>query len=83
MLVYRATEKDCMGEDGLANECVICLEDFEVGDEMGRLECLCKFHRVRLSCHRLADTKLTSSLEMHTRLVGEERLRHMSDPSTS
>jgi hypothetical protein len=42
MLVYKATEKDC-GEE---IECVICLEEFEVGEEMGRLECLCKFHRV-------------------------------------
>ena len=47
MLKYMATEKDCSGEDGLNQECVICLEDFEVGDEMGRLECLCKFHKVR------------------------------------
>ncbi|KAF2669288.1 FYVE-domain-containing protein [Microthyrium microscopicum] len=45
MLVYTATEKDCMGEDGLPQECVICLEEFEDGDEMGRLACLCKFHR--------------------------------------
>lgn len=49
MLVYLATEKDCTGEDGSANECVICLEEFENGDEMGRLECLCKFHRVSTS----------------------------------
>jgi hypothetical protein len=42
MLVYKATEKDCGDEV----ECVICLEEFEVGEEMGRLECLCKFHRV-------------------------------------
>lgn len=46
MLVYKATEKDCMGDDSLAVECVICFEEFEVGDDMGRLECLCKFHRV-------------------------------------
>lgn len=46
MLVYHASEKDCVGEDGLAQECVICFEDFAVGAEMGRLECLCKFHRV-------------------------------------
>ena len=48
MVVYHATEKDCVGEneDGLA-ECVICFEEFEVGAEMGRLECLCKFHKVR------------------------------------
>lgn len=49
MVVYHATEKDCVGEDGEgAQECVICFEEFAVGDEMGRLECLCKFHKVRL-----------------------------------
>lgn len=48
MLVYRATEKDCVGEDGEEQECVICFEEFKVGVEMGRLECLCKFHKVRL-----------------------------------
>lgn len=48
MVVYHATEKDCVGEDGEgAAECVICFEEFAVGDEMGRLECLCKFHKVR------------------------------------
>ena len=46
MLVYNATEKDCVGEDGATQECVICFEDFEVGAEMGRLECLCKYHKV-------------------------------------
>jgi hypothetical protein len=37
---YKATEKDCF-EDA---ECTICLEEFEVGEEMGRLECFCRFH---------------------------------------
>jgi hypothetical protein len=46
MLVYNATEKDCVGDEGVREECIICFEEFEVGDEMGRLECLCKFHRV-------------------------------------
>ena len=47
MLVYHASEKDCIGEDGdEPQECVICFEEFSVGDEMGRLECLCKFHKV-------------------------------------
>ncbi|KAL8713229.1 MAG: hypothetical protein Q9220_002750 [cf. Caloplaca sp. 1 TL-2023] len=40
MLVYLATEKDCLGEGGEAAECVICFEEFEQGVEMGRLECL-------------------------------------------
>lgn len=48
MLVYHATEKDCVGEDQEPQECVICFEEFDEGDEMGRLECLCKFHRVSL-----------------------------------
>jgi hypothetical protein len=65
MLVYHAKEKDCFDEEGQAQECVICFEEFEVGDEMGRLECLCKFHRAcikgwfekRMGCptHQLHD----------------------------
>ncbi|KAL8997292.1 MAG: hypothetical protein Q9169_003384 [Polycauliona sp. 2 TL-2023] len=46
MFKYLATEKDCIGEGGEPAECVICFEDFEQGVEMGRLECLCKFHKV-------------------------------------
>jgi hypothetical protein len=49
MLVYRAGEKDYMGDDGEPQECVICFEEFEPGEELGRLECLCKFHRVSQS----------------------------------
>ena len=50
MVVYHASEKDCVGEDGEGGqECVICFEEFAVGDEMGRLECLCKFHKVGLA----------------------------------
>ncbi|KAK4504247.1 hypothetical protein PRZ48_005163 [Zasmidium cellare] len=45
MALYRATEKDCTTEEGEPQECVICFEEFEEGDEMGRMECLCKFHR--------------------------------------
>jgi hypothetical protein len=37
---YKATEKDCVDDA----ECTICLEEFEVGVEMGRLECFCRFH---------------------------------------
>ena len=48
MLAYQASEKDCVGEDGEGmQECVICFEEFAVGVEMARLECLCKFHKVR------------------------------------
>lgn len=46
MVVYRATEKDCATEDGEPQECIICFEEFQPGDEMGRMECLCKFHRL-------------------------------------
>ncbi|KAG9238805.1 hypothetical protein BJ875DRAFT_4074 [Amylocarpus encephaloides] len=42
---YIATEKDCVDDA----ECTICLEEFEVGIEMGRLECFCRFH---LKCIR-------------------------------
>lgn len=56
MLVYHATEKDCVGEDQEPQECVICFEEFDEGDEMGRLECLCKFHRVSLCTHHLQPT---------------------------
>ncbi|KAH8602589.1 FYVE zinc finger-domain-containing protein [Bisporella sp. PMI_857] len=40
MIPYKATEKDCVDDA----ECTICLEEFEVGNEMGRLECFCRFH---------------------------------------
>ena len=46
MLRYRASEKDCVDERGEPQQCIICFEEFAVGDEMGRLECFCKFHRV-------------------------------------
>lgn len=42
---YSATEKDCVDNA----ECAICLEEFEVSAEMGRLECFCRFH---LKCIR-------------------------------
>ena len=41
MFPYVATEKDCVD----SAECTICLEEFEVGVAMARLECLCRFHR--------------------------------------
>lgn len=41
MFPYTATEKDCVD----SAECTICLEEFEVGEPMARLECLCRFHR--------------------------------------
>jgi len=46
MVSYKATEKDCTDDDGEPAECVICFEEFEAGDDMGRLVCWCKFHEV-------------------------------------
>jgi len=37
---FKASEKDCQN----GAECQICLEEFEEGVPMGRLECFCKFH---------------------------------------
>ena len=31
---------------------MICFEESAVGDDMGRLECLCKFHKVSLPIQR-------------------------------
>ncbi|KAI0116924.1 FYVE-domain-containing protein [Daldinia grandis] len=45
MFPYLATEKDCVD----SAECTICLEEFEVGVAMARLECLCRFHRACIS----------------------------------
>lgn len=42
---YIASEKDCVDDA----ECTICMEEYEVGDKMGRLECFCRFH---LQCIR-------------------------------
>lgn len=49
MLPFRATEKDCLGQDGSAQECSICMVEYDVGDPLARLECLCCFHE---SCIR-------------------------------
>ncbi|KAL4771018.1 FYVE zinc finger-domain-containing protein [Aspergillus nidulans var. acristatus] len=45
MLAFAATEKDCIGQDGAEQECTICMEEYEVGQSLVRLECLCKFHK--------------------------------------
>ena len=46
MLTFTATEKDCVSQDdGQVQECSICMVEYDVGDELVRLECLCKFHR--------------------------------------
>lgn len=63
MALYKATEKDCMTEDSEPQECVICFEEFQPGDEMGRMECLCKFHRVCI--RQWWDTKGIGSCPTH------------------
>ncbi|WEW59008.1 hypothetical protein PRK78_004476 [Emydomyces testavorans] len=45
MVHFKATEKDCIGQDGGAPECTICMEEYEVGVELTRLLCFCKFHK--------------------------------------
>lgn len=45
MLPFTASEKDCVGEDGTSQECSICFIEYDVGDHLARLECLCKFHK--------------------------------------
>lgn len=42
MICFAATHIDTIGED---SECIICMEDFEKGVDMARLECLCKYHK--------------------------------------
>lgn len=44
MLPFKANEKDCMGQDGNPQECSICMVEYDVGDSLARLECLCCFH---------------------------------------
>ena len=45
MIHFQATEKDCIGEDGTPQECTICMEEYQVGGQLTRLECFCKFHK--------------------------------------
>lgn len=44
LLRFTATEKDCTLEDGSQQECSICMVEYEIGEKLVRLECLCKFH---------------------------------------
>lgn len=44
MVTYEASENDTKGEE---NECVICFEEFDIGDIVARLECFCRYHKVR------------------------------------
>lgn len=45
MISFTASEKDCVGGDDNTQECSICMEEYDVGDELARLECWCKFHK--------------------------------------
>ncbi|RMZ81878.1 hypothetical protein DV738_g1974, partial [Chaetothyriales sp. CBS 135597] len=45
MISFTASEKDCVAGDGNMQECSICMEEYDVGDELARLECWCKFHK--------------------------------------
>ena len=45
MVAFIASEKDCLGEEGNTPECSICMVEYDVGDELARLECFCKFHK--------------------------------------
>lgn len=77
MLRYRATEKDCLDETGNPQECIICFEDFKEGDEMGRLECFCKFHRVSQHLTSPHRTSLSDTLHtvMYPAMVGHQGRR--------
>lgn len=41
MVIYNLPEKEANALD----ECVICLENFNAGDSVGRLECFCVYHK--------------------------------------
>ncbi|KAJ5580277.1 uncharacterized protein N7459_006262 [Penicillium hispanicum] len=45
MVEFTSTEKDCSNADGGVAECTICMEDYQVGEVLVRLECLCKYHK--------------------------------------
>lgn len=49
MVEFKATEKDCLGDNGQIAECTICMEDYEVGQQLARLQCFCKFHKTCIS----------------------------------
>ena len=49
MVVWQASAKDCYDPATQETvECVICFEDFEEKQEIARLECLCRYHKVGL-----------------------------------
>jgi len=72
MVVWNAGVKDCRDPvTGETVECVICFEEFEIGCEIARLECLCRYHKVHYSTKR-GGRELTG-IEMYPRLVRQER----------
>ena len=67
MIVFGASEKDCVGGDGSVQECSICMEEYDVGDELARLECWCKFHRACISSwlRKKAECPVHKAAAMH------------------
>lgn len=45
MVEFTSTEKDCFDADGGIAECTICMEDYQVGEVLVRLDCFCKYHK--------------------------------------
>jgi hypothetical protein len=58
ILPYKASEKDIVDEA----ECSICFEEYEVGQDMARLQCLCRFH---LTCIRGWYKKMPGRCPLH------------------
>lgn len=49
MVVWKMSENERergMKDDATEMECVVCFEEFDVGQEVARLECLCRYHKV-------------------------------------
>lgn len=46
LLPYKATPRDSIDADGLPVEYIICWEEFQEGDSLGRMPCFCLFHEV-------------------------------------
>jgi hypothetical protein len=80
---YVATEKDCLGDGGERQECIICFEEFEVGAEMARLDCWCKFHKVSLNISGIIHDQVANAISsgLYPRLVCNERTRKLSNSS--
>lgn len=79
LIAYTATEKDCQDGEGNAQECIICFEEFEDGDAMARLECLCKFHEVSRAVWALLCGSADTVLGVHSPVVECQRYEQVSD----